>query len=142
VAWLLQAVPGARLMILTVPEGRARAQLVRAFAEQGIAEERLTLRGRLPFHEFLASHSEVDIALDPFPFAGTTTTCQTLWMGVPVVTLAGASHAGRVGLSLLTEHGAGTAGRARPAGVRLRLRRRCHGILSALAELRAACVRA
>ena len=104
-ARLLQAVPSARLLMLTVPEGRAREAVTRAFAAHGIAADRLVLAGRLPFDAFLAAFREADIALDPFPFAGTTTTCQTLWMGVPVVTLAGASHAGRVGVSMLTNVG-------------------------------------
>ena len=106
-AWarLLHAVPNARLTMLTVAEGEARARVTRAFAEHGIPASRLALAGRLAFGAFLAAVAEADIALDPFPFAGTTTTCQTLWMGVPVVTLAGRSHAGRVGVSMLTNVG-------------------------------------
>jgi len=59
----------------------------------------------LPSDEFLALHLKADIALDPFPFSGTTTTCHSLWMGLPVVTLAGKCHASRVGASMLTNIG-------------------------------------
>lgn len=106
-AWsqILRAVPDSRLLMLTIPEGRTRERVLRVFADHGIGRARLELAGRLPFREFLAAHGRADIALDPFPYNGTTTTCQTLWMGVPVITLAGASHLSRVGLTMLSHLG-------------------------------------
>jgi predicted O-linked N-acetylglucosamine transferase (SPINDLY family) len=107
-AQLLERVPGSRLML----KGRglggtlARAHLLGAFAQHGIAEDRLTL---LPhdgdFRAHLSRYREMDIGLDPFPYNGTTTTCEALWMGVPVVALAGERHAGRVGASILANLG-------------------------------------
>lgn len=98
---VLDAVPGSRLLLKSSgldPE-RWRATLNRA----GIGPERselLPMSPDVPAH--LARYAEVDIALDPFPYNGTTTTCEALWMGVPVVTLAGDRHAARVGASLLS----------------------------------------
>lgn len=105
---VLQAVPGARLLVknpsLTDPPTRAR--IAAMFAQHGIGPDRLELLGHTPTpQEHLALYGRVDIALDTFPYNGTTTTCEALWMGVPVVTLAGAVHAGRVGVSLLTAAG-------------------------------------
>ena len=101
---LLQALPTARLFIknpsLTCAETRDR--LHAQFVEQGIAHERVELRGLArSSQEHLATYAHIDIALDTFPYNGTTTTCEALWMGVPVVTLAGDAHVGRVGVSLL-----------------------------------------
>ena len=101
---ILAQVPGSRLIMkgrrLGDPDVRRRYKSM--FARHGIAGERLQLVGwqRASADHFGLYH-QVDIALDPFPYNGTTTTCEALWMGVPVITLAGAAHAGRVGESLL-----------------------------------------
>lgn len=102
---ILMAVPGSRLLIATVPVGRTRDRIFDLFSVNGVEPSRLELCGRLPSYEFLALHHKADIALDPFPFSGTTTTCHSLWMGLPVVTLAGKSHVSRVGVSMLTNIG-------------------------------------
>jgi protein O-GlcNAc transferase len=76
------------------------------FMRRGISAERITL---LPWvsstREHLACYHEIDIGLDTFPYNGTTTTCEAMWMGVPVITLQGNTHASRVGASLLSNAG-------------------------------------
>ena len=109
-AWarVLAAVPGARLMLkggFVADEG-TRARVLSRLAAGGIGAERVDLLGWTASHaEHLALYGNLDIALDPFPYNGATTTCEALWMGAPVVTLAGGAHAGRVGASLLTRVG-------------------------------------
>jgi len=72
----------------------------------GIGPHRLELRGPEPdYAAHLAVYEQMDMTLDPFPYHGTTTTCEALWMGVPVVSLAGQSHVARVGVSLLNNAG-------------------------------------
>ncbi len=107
-ARLLDQVPGSRLVLksagLEQPD-LARATLAR-FAVHGIAEDRLRLLGRTADStSHLDLYRQIDVALDPLPYHGTTTTCEALWMGRPVVTLAGDRHANRVGVSLLTAVG-------------------------------------
>jgi protein O-GlcNAc transferase len=102
---LLNAMPSSRLVLLTVPEGKTRERIALAFSNRGVDVGRLEFKPRLPFAQFLMACGDVDIALDPFPFHGTTTTCHSLWMGVPVITLAGDSHVSRVGVSFLSNVG-------------------------------------
>ena len=102
---ILRALPEARLLMCTVCPGRTSDRLIREFARHGVDRARLEPLPKLPLQQFLAAHSRIDVALDPFPFTGTTTTCQTLWMGVPVITLAGKSHVSRVGVTMLSSVG-------------------------------------
>ncbi len=109
-AWatLLRRLPEARLLLKAKPfaDATARALLLRRFGERGVASERVELEAWVPnTAAHLALYDRIDIALDPFPYNGTTTTCEALWMGVPVVTLRGDRHAGRVGASLLAQAG-------------------------------------
>ena len=104
-AEVLKQVPGSRLLLkcpaLTDTDVRDRASA--ALQSLGIGAERLDLLGHTRTRqEHLALYGGVDIALDTFPYNGTTTTCEALWMGVPVLSLVGKHHAGRVGASLLT----------------------------------------
>jgi len=86
---VLAAVPGSRLLIAAAGEARTQERLRALFEAQGVAAQRLTFRPRMSMAEYLAMHSEVDIALDTFPYTGGTTTNHALWMGVPVLTLVG-----------------------------------------------------
>ncbi|HEV8015992.1 MAG TPA: tetratricopeptide repeat protein [Stellaceae bacterium] len=109
-AWarILAAVPGARLVLksLLFVEPSRKQYFLERFAAHGIAAARLELRAPQPdMTDHLRSYAEIDIALDPFPYNGTTTTCEALWMGVPMVNLIGDRHAGRVGFDLLSQVG-------------------------------------
>ena len=107
-ARLTASVPDARLLLKARPlaDAKVREQFIRIAEEAGLAAGRLTLVGHVKdLAEHLALYRDIDVALDPFPYAGTTTTCEAMWMGVPVVTLRGTAHAGRVGASLLTTVG-------------------------------------
>lgn len=105
-AWaeVLHAVPGSRLMLKSyaLSSVRGRKRIVEGFAAQGIPTERLELAyWNAETKHHLELYNKVDIALDTYPYNGTTTTCEALWMGVPVVSLEGGHHAARVGASLL-----------------------------------------
>ncbi len=103
---ILRAVPGSCLILknASLTDVPTRQPYYEEFAKHSIGRDRLEFRG---MHRELTDHqsayNEIDIALDPFPYNGATTTCEALWMGVPVITLAGKMHAGRVGMSILTQ---------------------------------------
>jgi predicted O-linked N-acetylglucosamine transferase (SPINDLY family) len=100
--------PGAKILLKgkMFAEPDARAVFARRFEEFGVGSHQLLVRGWAKMDpDHFAQYHEAHIALDTFPYHGTTTTCEALWMGVPVVTLEGTSHISRVGVSLLTNIG-------------------------------------
>lgn len=110
VATLLHSVAGSRLMLKSETfighDDASSSWVFDRFAAHGIGRDRLSALAKTDSQkEHLALYGQADIALDTFPYNGTTTTCEALWMGVPVVTLAGNTHVSRVGLSLLTAVG-------------------------------------
>jgi protein O-GlcNAc transferase len=107
-AKILQALPQTQLLMKMrcLDDRLTQERFWRLFADYDIPRERVQLYGPLQDStEHLAFYHRLDLALDPFPYNGTTTTCEALWMGVPVITLAGQTHVSRVGLSLLSTVG-------------------------------------
>lgn len=105
---ILRAVPGSRLRLKGAGLGEAavRERYQARLARLDVPADRVDFFERTAgTKEHLALYHDVDIALDTFPYHGTTTTCESLWMGVPVVSLAGDRHMSRVGVSLLTATG-------------------------------------
>jgi predicted O-linked N-acetylglucosamine transferase (SPINDLY family) len=104
----MAAVPGSRLLLKcrTLVDPGTRQRLVDRLVAGGIAADRVeTLAYSRSVADHLALYSRMHVALDTFPYHGATTTCEALWMGVPVVTLVGDRHAARVGASLLAAAG-------------------------------------
>jgi protein O-GlcNAc transferase len=106
-AQILLAVPESRLVMVGVPAGAASEAVLARLLVPGVTERRIVIAGRLNYREYLATVSEADIALDTFPYNGATTTCEALWMGVPVISLAGRLGASRSGASILRATGLG-----------------------------------
>jgi predicted O-linked N-acetylglucosamine transferase (SPINDLY family) len=109
-AWedILVRIPDAHLILKgsAFCDESVRDRFRRHFDDRGIASDRIRLLPRSPsLAEHLNHYNALDIALDTYPYNGTTTTCEALWMGVPVVTWRGQAHASRVGLSILTTLG-------------------------------------
>ena len=104
-AEILAQLPGSRLVVAGVPEGYARESLLRDLGGARIAAGRITFVPPVAIDEYSRRFNSIDIALDPTPYSGCTTTCDTLWMGVPVMTVPGASPASRTTASILSTVG-------------------------------------
>jgi predicted O-linked N-acetylglucosamine transferase (SPINDLY family) len=102
-AWtrILASLPGSRLLMHAPDDAGLRERISGTFAAAGVEASRIAFFPRLATAAYLARYAEVDIALDAFPCAGATTTLDALWMGVPVVSLAGDRPYGRSGASIL-----------------------------------------
>jgi len=138
-AEILRQTPDSRLVLKNVamrsPAAMTRTQ--QQFAERGIADDQLQLLSPDPsLLEHLNQYNRIDISLDTFPYHGTTTTCEALWMGVPSITLAGPNHASRPGVSLLSNVGLGDLVATTPEEY-VEKAVRLAGDLSGLAEIRA-----
>ncbi|HEC05415.1 MAG TPA: tetratricopeptide repeat protein [Thiolapillus brandeum] len=109
-AWarILSEVSGSRLLLKSraTSDPYVRGRISALFAAHGISSDRLIYQNHLArVSDHLSAYAGMDIALDTFPYNGTTTTCEALWMGVPVISLCGEVHASRVGASLLGQVG-------------------------------------
>jgi predicted O-linked N-acetylglucosamine transferase (SPINDLY family) len=106
-AQVLQRLGGARLVLKYkgLDEPAVARRFAESFAQRGIDPSRLEFRGWSTYDEYLSEYRRIDVALDPFPFSGSATTCESLWMGVPVVTCPGATFASRHSLGHLSNVG-------------------------------------
>lgn len=105
---ILKRTPNSRLLLKHkfFCDAGTRNFFLKLFAKNGVARDRImTLAAQESMQQHLDTYAQIDLALDPFPYNGTTTTCEALWMGAPVLTLTGNTHAGRVGESLLFRTG-------------------------------------
>lgn len=100
-ARVLAANPDSRL-ILHCKHGSQRQDVFSRFSAAGVDPSRIELVSHLPSKEYFTTYNRIDVALDPFPWAGGITTCDALYMGVPVITLPGRTAVSRGGASLLT----------------------------------------
>lgn len=104
-AEILMRLPGSRLVLVGVADGYTRDSLIQYFGNAGVAETRVTIVARVALEEYFRWFDAVDIALDTFPYSGGTTTCDALWMGVPVITVPGCRSVSRSTASILSTVG-------------------------------------
>jgi protein O-GlcNAc transferase len=104
-AQILTQVPSSRMILFANERMNPGEHLRCEFVHRGVAGDRLTFLPRVPRRQYLQQYGQIDIALDPWPYNGHMTTCDALWMGVPVVSLVGQASVARAGLSLLSAVG-------------------------------------
>lgn len=104
-AEVLSGLPNSRIIIHAHDDPLCRERISRAFFDRAIAPERIAFLGREDARAYLQQYGEIDILLDTTPYSGGTTTCDALWMGVPVVTLAGSRPFSRTSASVLAAAG-------------------------------------
>jgi len=104
-AEILGQVPDSRLLVVGVARGRAQDDLLRDLTGPRVSRERITCVPYAALEEYLRLFAEVDIALDSLPFSGGTTSCDTLWMGVPIVTMPGTRSVSRSASSVVSNVG-------------------------------------
>ncbi len=106
-AKLLREIPNSRLILKSAAFAHlnTRTVFLQRFHVRGIAVERIELRGASPHEQMLAEYGDIDVALDTFPYNGGLTTCEALWMGVPVVALLGSSMISRQSAALVSAAG-------------------------------------
>jgi len=105
-ARILVAVPNSGI-IIHGPRGKHLDEITERLERGGVGKDRLRVVGKQRRMEYLQTYSQIDIALDPLPYSGGITTCDALWMGVPVVSLSGETAVGRGGRSILSNIGLG-----------------------------------
>jgi len=133
-ARVLLAVPNSRLLILA-PPGHARQRVLRELAQLGIKRGRVRFADRQPRLDYFRLYHQIDIGLDTFPYAGHTTSLDSLWMGVPVVTRTGNTAVSRGGASILSNAGLAEL-IARTSDEYVSIARRLASDLPKLAQLR------
>lgn len=101
-ARVLSAVPGSRLILVAKGAELASERINGFFAGQSVESDRIECIEAVGFHDYLGLHSRIDMCLDTFPYGAATTTCHSLWMGVPVITLRREEPMSRSGVSILT----------------------------------------
>ena len=104
---VLEAIPNSRLLLKAkqLRDQTARKSIIQRFAALGINSKRISLEKPEDRQKYFAAYNQIDITLDPFPFTGGTTSVESLWMGVPLITLAGDSLISRQGVGVLTNAG-------------------------------------